>query len=234
MDNSKRRSFFTSPVLRKTLTGITGLGLVFFVLMHMLGNLQYLSPNEDAYNLYTHKLESLGILLYIVEIGLLAFFILHAIIGINIYLKKRAARPVDYLEYASAGGESKQSLSSRTMIITGIVLLIFLVVHLWSFKFGPGMAEGYTVTIEGTEMRDLKRLMTEKFSHAPWAFGYVAVMLLLAFHLRHGVWSALQSLGAIKPKWSPLIYTVAAIIAILITVGFIVLPLWIYFNGGAG
>lgn len=234
MEKKSGMTIFASPILRKIATGITGLGLVFFVLVHMLGNLQYFSPDGDAYNVYTHKLESLGPILYAIEIGLLAFFVLHAVIGTSIYLKKRRARPVSYQEYGSAGTPSRQSLSSRSMIVTGIILLVFLVFHLWSFKYGPGVAEGYVVEIDGTSMRDLKRLVAEKFSHASYAFGYTAVMLLLAVHLRHGVWSALQSLGAIKPRLSGLVYTIGALLGLLIAFGFLVLPLWIYFTGGAG
>ena len=106
--------------------------------------------------------------------------------------------------------------------------MIFLILHLWSFKFGTY----YETTLNGEPVRDLARLVTEKFQSPWYAFGYVAMMLLLSLHLRHGIWSALQSLGAMSPRLSPLIYTVGAIIGLLIAVGFFVLPLWIFFTGG--
>ena len=74
-------------------------------------------------------------------------------------------------------------------------LLVFLVVHLWTFKFGTY----YETTLDGEPVRDLARLVTEKFQSPWYAFGYTAIMLLLALHLRHGVWSSLQSLGAMTP-----------------------------------
>ena len=102
------------------------MGLTLFVLVHMAGNLSYFA-GHDAYNAYADKLMSLGPLLYVVELGLLAFFVFHIVLGINIYLGKRAARKQNYKRYQSVGGVSKQSLSSRSMIITGITLGVFLV-----------------------------------------------------------------------------------------------------------
>ncbi|MFQ5569707.1 MAG: succinate dehydrogenase cytochrome b subunit [Rhodothermales bacterium] len=218
-----------SPVGKKVLTGITGLGLTVFVLEHMLGNLSYFSSDPHAYNTYADFLMSLGPLLYAIEVGLLAFFIIHIVMGVNVQVQKKKARPVGYKKYQSVGKPSMQSLSSRTMAMTGGILLLFLILHLISFKYGPGIEEGYVVTVEGSEIRDLKRLLEEKFQNPFYAFGYPAVMLLLGFHLRHGVWSALQSLGATNPKLTPVIYTLGGLLGALIALGFLVLPLWIYF-----
>ncbi len=233
MEGSKLKRILSSPVGRKIITGITGLALVVFVLEHMLGNLLYFSGNENAYNIYAHNLMEWGIILYILEIGLLTFFLIHVYMGISIYLRKKQARPTNYEKYESAGEPSKQSLSSRSMILTGLVLFAFVIIHLLSFKFGPGVSEGYVTDVDGVAMRDLRRLLEEKFSHATYAFGYPAIMILLAFHLRHGIWSALQSLGANNPRLSPVIYTVSGVLAVLLALGFLVLPLSIYFSGGA-
>ena len=81
-------------------------------------------------------------------------------------------------------------------------------------------------------MRDIARLVTEKFQSPWYTFGYVGAMLLLGIHLRHGVWSAFQSLGATNPRLTPVIYSVGALLAILIAAGFFILPLWIFFTGG--
>ncbi len=219
-----------SPVGRKVLTGVTGLALVLFVIVHMMGNLSYLSADENAYNLYAQALADFGPLLYVAEIGLAAFIVIHAVIGVSIYLRKRRARQVAYSKYRSAGRPSRLSTSSKTMIFTGIVLLVFLVNHLKSFKFGPGVSEGYVVEIDGRQVRDLKRLMTEKFAEPLYAFGYVGVMVLLGFHMRHGFWSALQSLGLMNPRLTPLVYTLGAILAVAVAAGFIGVPLYIYFS----
>ena len=218
-----------SPVGRKVLTGITGLALVVFVIVHMLGNLTYLQGG-DAYNEYAHKLASYGIVLYILEIGLAAFFGLHAYIGINIWLRKRRARGGSYASYRSSGSPSRMSWASRSMILTGVVLLVFLVLHVIHFKFGPGMEEGYVAVVDGEPIRDLRRLMTEEFQSPLYAFGYPLVILLLGFHLRHGFWSALQSLSMTTPRLSKIFYPIGLLLGIIVGGGFVIVPLWIYFS----
>ena len=226
------KALFSSPIGRKFLTGVTGLGLTLFVIAHMLGNLSYFSSNPNAYNAYSDTLVGLGALLYAIELGLLAFVLIHIVLGVKIYLGKKRARPLDYSEYESAGEPSRQTISSRSMIVTGLILMVFLVLHLVSFKYGPGIEEGYVVSVGGEEMRDLRRLLEERFQHPLYAFGYPVVMILLGFHLRHGIWSALQSLGAMNSRLTPVVYSIGGLLAVLIAIGFLVLPVWIYFAGG--
>jgi len=224
---------FRSPIGKKLITGITGLGLVIFVLEHMIGNLALFTGN-DAYNEYAHFLASLGPLLYIAEAAIVAMFLFHIVNGIQIWLGKRRARPIGYETYRSAGKPSQQSSSSRSMIITGTILAVFLVFHLISFKFGPGgpgnADAAYLTIIGGEEMRDLSKLVREKFSSPFYTFGYTFIMLLLVTHLRHGIWSALQSLGAMRPSLTPLVYAMGGLLGALIGLGFIALPLAIYFQ----
>lgn len=228
-----RPGFIKSPVGKKIVNAVTGIGLVLFVIMHVSGNLSLLS-GSDGYNQYAHFLESLGPLLYLFEAGLTAFFIFHIVSGINVWRSKRKARSVGYDRYESAGRPSMQTSSSRSMIITGIILLVFLVIHLISFKFGPGgpgnADPAYVTTVDGVEMRDLSKLVYERFSSAAYAFGYTAVMLLLALHLRHGIWSAFQSLGAMRPGIQYTVYVLGAVLGLLIALGFIAVPLSIYFG----
>ena len=218
-------SFYNSPIGRKIITGMTGLGLSLFVLVHMAGNLTLLASSK-AYNQLAHFIDSLGILLYAIEFVLLGLVIFHVVIGISIRLNTFKARPIGYSEIKSAGDPSKQSISSRTMAITGGILLGFLILHLASFKFGTY----YTTVIDGVEMRNLSRLVIEKFHNPFYAFGYAGVMVMLAVHLRHGIWSAWQSIGVLNSKISPLVYAIALLMAVLIAIGFIILPLSIFFN----
>ncbi len=227
---SKFITALTSPVGRKFLTGITGIGLLIFVITHLIGNLQlFIGP--EVFNSYSHKLESLGIILYILEAGLLITFILHAITGINIYIRKKKARPVDYKVYTTAGGVSKQTFSSRSMMVTGSIILLFTIFHVLSFKFGSGIKEGYVTMAHGIEVRDLHRLVIETFQDLKYVIGYVGIMILLGLHLRHGAWSAFQSLGVMNKKYTSAIYITGVIFALLISLGFIVLPVWIYLKG---
>jgi succinate dehydrogenase / fumarate reductase, cytochrome b subunit len=218
-------NFYTSPVGKKIITGITGLGLSLFVLVHMVGNLT-LFAGSKAYNQLAHFIDSLGILLYLIEFSLLAIAIFHAVVGISIRLNTLKARPVAYSQLKSVGTPSKQSISSRSMLITGMVLLGFLALHLTTFKFGVY----YSTMINGVEMRDLSSLVMEKFHNPVYAFGYAGVMIVLALHLRHGIWSAWQSIGVLNSKISPVVYAIALIFAVLMAIGFIALPLAIYFN----
>ena len=218
-------SFYTSPIGKKIITGITGLGLSLFVLFHMVGNLT-LFAGTKAYNQFAHFLESLGVLLYAVEFVLLGLAIFHVVVGITIRLNTLKARPVGYSQLKSAGSPSKQSVSSRSMLITGAILLGFLILHLSTFKFGTY----YSTTVSGVEMRDLSSLVIEKFRNPIYAFGYAGVMVMLGFHLRHGIWSAWQSIGVLNSKISPGVYAIALILAALIAIGFIALPLSVYFG----
>lgn len=221
---SKLMTMLTSQVGRKLLTGLTGFFLVVFVIAHLLGNLQLLSPDGAAFNMYGHTLHGFGVLLYIMEIGLAVTILLHAYIGISIWWRKRIARKRGYSAYQSKGGNSKQSIASRTMIYTGSILLIFTVIHLLHFRFGPDVR----TVIEGESVLDLYFLVEQLFSQIGWVIFYVGVMLLLGFHLRHGVWSALQSLGAIKPRWSKTIYSLGFVLGALIAIGFLILPIIVY------
>ncbi len=224
-DRLKLVDFFYSTVGTKILTGITGLGLTLFISFHMLGNLVLLA-SPDAYNQLAHLIHSSGVLLLIVELILLGIVIIHAWLGIVIRLKSEKARPIKYQMLKSAGEPSKQSLSSRSMIITGLVLLVFLVFHLASFKFGTY----YMTSVDGVAMRDLARLVIETFRNPFYTFSYLAVMILLGLHLRHGFWSAWQSLGLLRAPWSSVVYTIAFFFALLIAIGFLVLPLAIFFD----
>jgi succinate dehydrogenase / fumarate reductase cytochrome b subunit len=224
-DPSKLIRFYQSPIGKKIITGVTGLGLTFFVFFHMTANL-VLFTSIPAYNQLAHSINSLGILIYFIEFILLGLVIFHAAITINIRLNSQQARPIGYDQLKTAGQPSKQSLSSRTMLMTGLILLIFLIFHVATFKFGAY----YATMINGVEMRDLARLVIEKFQDPIYTFSYLAVMVLLGLHLRHGIWSALQSVGAMNAVVSPLIYAIALFLAILIAIGFLVLPLTIYFG----
>ncbi|MCP4404378.1 MAG: succinate dehydrogenase cytochrome b subunit [bacterium] len=229
---AKFSSVMWSSIGKKILMGLTGLGLCIFILEHMLGNLLLLLKNSEPFNEYAHFLLSFGELLYIAEAGLVAFFLIHIISGISVALGKRKARPVAYYKEADAGGASRKNIASVSMIYTGVILFIFLVMHIKTFKFGPGIAEGYVVQINGENARDLYRLVYEVFSNGFYVFGYVLMMIGLGSHLSHGFWSAFQSLGINHPRYTLIIYTIGILFALAMALGFIILPIWIYFTGG--
>lgn len=217
----------SSQVGRKILTGLTGLFLALFVIFHLGGNLAIFGE-PDAMNRYSMTLHNFGPLLWIARIGLLVIFAIHTWIGISIWWNKRKARPLKYAVYSSKGGPSRQSLSSRSMAFTGVVLFIFVFFHINTFALG----DTGTVVIDGQQTHDIKSLVLDVFQNPFYAFGYAFVMLLLGTHLGHGIWSAFTSLTIRSKKLSAIIYSIGAVLAILLAVGFLFIPIYIYFGGG--
>jgi succinate dehydrogenase / fumarate reductase cytochrome b subunit len=214
---------FSSSIGSKLLIALTGLGLFLFLIGHLSGNLLFLLGPE-AFNQYSHKLIS-NPLVYVAEAGLIAIFLLHVYKTVQLYAGSKSARPVGYVKKEWAGGPSRKNLASATMIVTGITLFAFVVLHLRKFKFGT-----WYETPEG--IRDLYRLQLEIFSSPPYVVFYMMAMVLIGFHLWHGLPSIAQSLGADHPKYTPRILWVGRALAVLIAGGFFFLPLYTYFIGG--
>ena len=226
-------TIFWSSVGKKIVSAGTGLLLVLYVIAHLIGNLQLLRGDPVPFNEYAHFLESLGVFLFIIELALLAVFLFHILMGVMVWLDKLKARPQGYIKTADAGDPSKKTWSSKNMIITGIILAVFTTYHVITFKYGPGVSKGYVTVINGVEMRDLYRLVVESFQNVYIMLGYVICMILLGLHLRHGFWSAFQSLGVQHPRLVPIIYGVGYLLAFVLAIGFLFIPIYIYFTGGA-
>lgn len=227
-----QRNPILSTVGRKVVTALTGLAFFIFLIGHLAGNL-LIFAGADAFNSYSHKLISLGGLLYLAEAILLAVFVGHAFFAVLMTINNRRARSHRYEVSGRQGSPSRMNSSSRTMIWTGIVLLVFTVLHLITFKFGPDQEEGYVAQINGEQVRDLHRLVIEVFQEPVYVIWYVAAMILLGLHLRHGIWSAFQSLGAYHPRYTPVIYTMGVLLALVLGIGFLFIPVWIYLGRGA-
>jgi len=222
-----------STIGRKVIMAISGIFLMLFLVVHLAGNLTLFVPDGgEMFNKYAYALHSLGPLLYVAEAGLLAIFLFHVITAFLVHAEKKRARPERYEVTASKGGPSKNTVASRSMIYTGIILLIFIPAHIWMFKFNAGQPFDY-VEAGGSEMKNLYSVVVSAFQNVWIVAGYTTVMLLLGFHLRHGFWSALQSLGAMCPKGSAFIYTAGLVFAVLMAGGFLILPIWFYFCGGS-
>jgi len=218
-----------SSIGKKILSGITGLALCGFIIAHLAGNL-LLIVGPDPFNEYTRFLSTFahGFFLPIAETGLIVLFLAHAYAGVRVWLDRRSARPQLNKKRGDAGGPSQKTISARTMIYTGVILFVFLLIHVYTFRLGPAEGQGYITTLDGHEARDLYRLVVETFQNEVVVGGYTLVMLLLGFHLRHGFWSAFQSLGANNPKYMPWITGIGVIFAIVIAIGFLSIPIYIY------
>ena len=220
-----------SSVGKKVFMALSGIALMLFLIVHLGGNLTLFACDSGAlFNSYAHHLESLGPLLYVAEAGLLAIFLLHVFTAFGVVADKRSARPDGYAVTASKGGNSKMTVASKSMIYTGIILLLFIPLHIWMFKFNAG--RGFTfIDLHGKEVKDLYLMVLTAFKDPAKAWAYAAVMFLLGFHLRHGFWSSLQSLGAMNPKWSPALYATGLAFALLMAAGFLALPLYLLYFG---
>lgn len=215
-----------SSVGKKVITGLTGLALFGFVIVHLIGNLTlFIGP--DAFNGYAHFLETAmhGWLIYVFEAGLILIFLFHMISAITVaWADKRAARSTGYKTMKNAGGKSRKTLSSVSMIYTGILLIIYVVGHVYLFKYGNH-------DILGDGVKNLYKTVVTGFKNPAFTIFTVVVMVMLGLHLRHGFWSAFQSLGWANDKYLPILEKLALLFAILLAVGFIVIPIILFFNG---
>jgi succinate dehydrogenase / fumarate reductase cytochrome b subunit len=228
---SLRSSPFVSSVAMKYFMAITGLGWIVYVVAHLIGNLLLLSPDQDAFNRYAHTLVGLGLWLVAAEIVLLVGLVVHVSAAILVTYDNWRARSKGYKVYESRGKPSKKTISSSTMIWTGLILLVFIPLHVYQFKYGPGIQQGYVVTLDGVPVRDLRRLVVEAFNNTWYVALYVTAMVVLGFHLRHGFWSAFQSLGLYHPRLTPVAYGLGVVVGLTLAVGFIFIPMWVYLTG---
>lgn len=218
-----RLSLF-STVATKILIGLTGLSLVGFLCVHLIGNLLlYFGPAK--FNGYSHALIS-NPLVIPAEIGLTAIFLIHVFEAVTMWFSNRSARPVGYQHVRNAGGTSRRSLASTTMIWTGSIMFVFLVVHVGTMKYGAWY------TVPGTEERDLYRLVVETFQNPAWVAFYAVCMVLVGFHVWHGFSSAFESLGLNHPNLTPKVLTLGRLLAIIFGAGFFSIPIWMFFFGG--
>lgn len=206
----------------KFLVAITGLSLVGFLIAHLVGNLLVLLGG-DKFNDYAHALIS-NPLVIPAELGLIGLLLVHMVKAIGHVLRGRSARPQGYQKKTWAGGPSRKSWGSTTMAVSGIILLVFLVGHILTFKFGPY----YASTEAG--VRDLYRLVVEIFKQPGYVVFYVIAMGVVGLHLRHGISSALQSLGLmVSGTWATRLMTLGLALAVLIAGGFALIPVAVYF-----
>ncbi len=211
----------STSVGSKLLVALTGLSLVGFLIIHLAGNfLMLLGP--DAFNGYSHALIS-NPLIIPAEFGLLGLLFLHTFMALRHVWRGREARPHANVKKVWAGGPSRKTWASTTMAVSGIILSIFLVTHIITFKFGA-----YYPAAEAG-VRDLYTLVVEVFQSPVYVVFYVVAMGVVGMHLRHGTSSAFQSLGLMTPGWTPTILSGGLGLAVVLAGGFALIPVWVYF-----
>ena len=224
MAGHKSSSFLCSTVGQKALVGISGVGLFFFVIAHMLGNLQFfLGP--EALNSYAAFLKGNPEILWPARIGLLVLVLLHIYFTIALKRRSLAARPVSY----SFQSTVQASKASRTMLITGTILLCYIIYHLAHFTLGL-TDPAHFHQLDSLGRHDVYGMVVAAFQSVPLSLFYVVAMLILTFHLSHGVESFFQTLGVTSAKHSPTIRATALTISIVIFFGYVSIPLFVLFR----
>ena len=219
-----RQGVFSSSVGTKIAIGLTGLLLFIYLLIHIAGNMVvFLGP--AAFNKYAFTLEG-NPLLPVIELVLLSWFVIHIYKTVRMFFGNQSTRPVGYATKKRAGHTSRKSFASSTMIVSGLWLLAFLVIHVKAFHDGWGRE--YEWPAGG---RDLYRQEMETFQNPLMVGFYIISMVVVGSHLWHGISSAFQSLGADRPAWTRFILPAGKVIAVLIAGGFIVIALWAHFAG---
>jgi succinate dehydrogenase / fumarate reductase cytochrome b subunit len=216
------RRVFSSSVGTKLLIGVTGLLLFAYLLLHLAGNLLVFA-GQNTFNEYAHLLIS-NPLTTPVEIALLLVFLLHVYKTVAMWFGNQRARPISYEKKSWARYTSRKSIASTTMIWTGLATLLFVGVHLAQMKYGAWYQVGEPA------IRDLYRTEAEVFSSPLWVGIYVVCMVVIGFHLRHGISSAFQSIGADHPVYTKRLVVAGTVLAILIGGGFAIIPLYVYFT----
>lgn len=195
---------------------LTGLALIGFLIAHLAGNLTYFADSDGvAFDNYADTLGS-NPLLPIAEVGLAILFLAHIAMGVRVTFENKKARSTGYLVSKSHGARTP---GSRTMIMTGIVVLGFLILHLIHFRLQK--AEGVSMAA----------LVKYELSRPFGASAYVVGIVALGVHLTHALKSALQTLGFNHPKYSPAIGLVSILLGVGLAIGFLAFPLYVFFGG---
>ncbi|MEO5580758.1 MAG: succinate dehydrogenase cytochrome b subunit [Gemmatimonadaceae bacterium] len=205
--------FYSTSIGKKVAMGLTGLIWVGFVIGHMTGNLLVLRGREEI-NAYSEFLKSTGELLWLARAVLAGALLLHVAAAVQLTLHNRAARPVGYVRRES----QIATVASRTMRWGGALLLVFIVLHILHFTTGTIRPAGMFIAT------DVYANVVSSFKVWWVAAFYVVSMVALAFHLYHGVWSSVRSLGLAQPSADPLHRRFALIVAVIVWLGFTIVP----------
>jgi succinate dehydrogenase / fumarate reductase cytochrome b subunit len=221
-----RARVFSSSVGTKLVIGLTGLALFIYLLIHIAGNaLIFFGP--DVFNNYAYTMEVQNKLLPVIEILLLLVFAIHIFKTVKMFLDNHSARPVRYVQKKFAGPPSRKTIASSTMIVSGLWVLVFLLIHVKAFRFSPE----HLLYGGG---RDLYRQEFENLANPLMVAFYVLSMFVIGSHLWHGISSGFQSLGFDHPKWTPRILLAGKLFAIGIAGGFMIIAVWVFLNEPGG
>ncbi|MDX2278996.1 MAG: succinate dehydrogenase cytochrome b subunit [Saprospiraceae bacterium] len=219
--------FLTSSIGQKFVMALSGIFLMLFLIVHLIGNLQLLNDDGgESFNAYAHFMTH-NPLIKIVSYLLYASILLHAIQGLLLWQHNKASRGA--VRYAVNHVRSSE-ISSRNMAWLGIVILVFLILHMYQYWFQ--MHWGNVPFIEYSSLdhpvKDLYALVGASYQNLGYVLFYVICMGVVSYHLWHGFWSSFQTLGLNHRKYTPIIKGLGIAYSIGVPVLFAVIPVWMY------
>lgn len=205
---------------------LTGLFLILFLVVHLIGNLQLLHDDQGrAFNVYAQFMTS-NPLIKVISYGNYALILLHIAWALLLSLRNRAARgPQGY-----AVNKNPSTWSSRNMGILGTLILIFLIIHLRGFWYEMHWGGISTQNYDGADVKDLFKVVDFAYDQPLYVIVYIISMIVLAFHLYHGFASSFQTLGLNHVKYNGLIKFVGIAFSIIVPALFAIIPLFMYFD----
>jgi succinate dehydrogenase / fumarate reductase, cytochrome b subunit len=201
----------STSVGKKQLMAVTGLLFLLFLATHLLGNLSVYGGGA-SFVAYAEHLHALGNLLVAAEVIMALALIIHVCTAVVLFFQNRSARPVKYAVDKSGGG---RTFSSQAMPYTGLLILGFIGVHLATFSHH----------IVDQTTRNIFQIAADVFANKVFLAAYLIGVVVVAFHVRHGLWSAFQTVGANHPKYMPFIQKLSIVFAVIVALGFGALPL---------
>ena len=219
--------FLTSSIGQKIVMALTGIFLMMFLIIHLLGNLQLLKDDGgEAFNVYAYFMTHNPVI-KVISYALYASILLHAVQGILLWQRNKAARGSQ--GYAVNHVRSSER-ASRYMAAIGIIIFVFIVLHM--YQYWAQMHWGALAFVEydgySHPVKDLYALVASSYENIGFVLFYVLSMGVVGFHLWHGFWSAFQTLGLNYRKYSPVIQWIGMAYAVLVPVAFAVIPVYMY------
>ena len=223
-------NYFISTIFKKIIAALTGLFLTLFLLGHLAGNLQLFIPGIEGqtqfnkYALFMTTNPAVKVLSIITYTSIL----IHIFLTLYLSWQSKQARPI---AYAVSSGSSNSTWSSNNMAILGTALLIFIMIHLRSFWYEMHFGDiPYQYLNDGTKLKDLYLITTSAFNNPIYTLFYVFSMAVLALHLKHGLESALQTVGLKFPNYEMALKYITTFIALVIPATFASIPIYLFFK----
>jgi succinate dehydrogenase / fumarate reductase cytochrome b subunit len=224
-------NIFSSSLGKKYIMAVTGFVMFLFVIGHLAGNLQ-IFLGAEAINRYGHFLQSNPELIWPARIFLLVMLVLHIWSAVKLSAENKAARPIPYGNWQPVGS----TYASRTMLMSGIIVFVFIVYHLLHFtaqvKYINLTGQSFVDFTDPEKRHDIFKMMVVGFRN-PFVSGfYILGMALLCLHLSHGTSSMFQSLGWKSPAYGPFLDKASRWLAVAIFLGYVSIPVAIFLGYG--